>query len=44
MGIGMALVVRPADVDQTIAGFARRGFKAWTIGEVVRGRHEVVLL
>jgi phosphoribosylformylglycinamidine cyclo-ligase len=44
MGIGMALVVRPLDVDRTIAGFAKRGFKAWAIGEVVRGRHEVVLL
>jgi len=44
MGIGMALVVRPSDVDRTIAGFARRGIKAWPIGEVVRGGREVVLL
>ena len=44
MGIGMALVVRAGDADRTISGFARLGFKAWTIGEVVRGRHEVVLL
>ncbi len=44
MGIGMALVVRPGDVDRAISGFARLGFKAWPIGQVVRGRHEVVLL
>jgi phosphoribosylformylglycinamidine cyclo-ligase len=44
MGIGMALVVRPGDVDRTVSGFARQGFKAWPIGQVVRGRHEVVLL
>jgi phosphoribosylformylglycinamidine cyclo-ligase len=44
MGVGMALVVSPADADRTISLFARRGFKAWTIGEVVRGRREVTLV
>ena len=44
MGIGMALVVRAADADRTISSFAGLGFKGWTIGEVVRGRHEVRLL
>ena len=44
MGIGMALVVRAADADRTVALFGRRGFKAWVIGEVVRGRREVTLL
>ncbi len=44
MGIGMALVVAPGDVDRTIAGFDRQGFRAWTIGEVVRGRHQVSLI
>jgi len=44
MGIGMALVVRPGDADRTISGFSGLGFKAWAIGEVVRGEHEVVLL
>jgi phosphoribosylformylglycinamidine cyclo-ligase len=43
MGIGMALVVRPADADRAVSGFAKRGIKAWPIGEVVRGRHEVTL-
>jgi phosphoribosylaminoimidazole (AIR) synthetase len=43
MGVGMALVVSPKDVDQTISGFARLGFKAWAIGEVTRGRHKVIL-
>jgi phosphoribosylformylglycinamidine cyclo-ligase len=44
MGVGMILVVAPKDLDRTISGFRRQGFKAWPIGEVVRGRHEVVLL
>jgi len=44
MGIGMALVVQPADVDRTIAAFAKRRFKAWKIGDVVRGPHEVELI
>jgi phosphoribosylformylglycinamidine cyclo-ligase len=44
MGIGMALAVAPKDLDRTISGFHRQGFKAWPIGEVVRGRHEVTLL
>jgi len=44
MGIGMALVVKPADVDRTLAAFAKRRFKAWKIGEVVRGPHEVELI
>ena len=44
MGVGMALVVPAGDADRTVALFARRGFKAWVIGEVVRGRREVTLL
>ncbi len=44
MGIGMALVVQASDADRTLAAFARRGFKAWNIGEVVRGPHEVALI
>jgi len=44
MGIGMALVVSARDADRTVALFARRGFKAWTIGEVARGRREVTLV
>jgi len=44
MGIGMALVVSARDADRTVALFARRGFRAWTIGEVVRGRREVTLV
>jgi phosphoribosylaminoimidazole (AIR) synthetase len=39
----MALVVSARDADRTIALFARRGCKAWAIGEVVRGRREVTL-
>jgi len=44
MGIGMALVVSAADADRTISSFAGLGFEGWTIGDVVRGRHEVRLL
>jgi phosphoribosylformylglycinamidine cyclo-ligase len=43
MGIGMALVVSPKDLDRTIAGFKRRGLEGWAIGEVVRGPHSVSL-
>ncbi|MBE3124701.1 MAG: phosphoribosylformylglycinamidine cyclo-ligase [Acidobacteria bacterium] len=44
MGIGMALAVSARDADRTVALFAERGQKAWIIGEVVRGKREVVLL
>ena len=44
MGIGMAMAVSARDADRTIAHFARLGHKAWVIGEVVRGKREVVLL
>jgi len=44
MGIGMALAVSPADADRTVALFAERGQKAWIIGEIVRGKREVILL
>jgi phosphoribosylformylglycinamidine cyclo-ligase len=44
MGIGMALAVSAGDADRTIALFARSGQKAWIIGEVVRGKREVILL
>jgi phosphoribosylformylglycinamidine cyclo-ligase len=44
MGIGMALAVSARDADRTIALFARLGHKAWAIGEIVRGKREVVLL
>jgi len=43
MGIGMALAVSARDADRTVALFAERGQKAWIIGEVVRGKREVVL-
>jgi phosphoribosylformylglycinamidine cyclo-ligase len=44
MGIGMALAVAAGDADRTVALFAKRGHKAWIIGEIVRGRRDVVLL
>jgi phosphoribosylformylglycinamidine cyclo-ligase len=44
MGIGMALAVSPRDADRVLSLFAEQGQKAWIIGEIVRGRHEVVLL
>jgi phosphoribosylformylglycinamidine cyclo-ligase len=44
MGIGMALAVSARDADRTIALFARSGQKAWIIGEIARGKREVVLL
>ena len=44
MGVGMALAVSARDADRTIALFAERGQKAWIIGEIVRGKREVILL
>jgi phosphoribosylformylglycinamidine cyclo-ligase len=44
MGVGMALAVSARDADRAVALFAERGQKAWIIGEVVRGKREVVLL
>ncbi len=41
MGIGMALVVAAADADKTLAAFALLRQKAWVIGNVGPGRHEV---
>ncbi len=38
-GIGMALVVAPADVDATLAYLAEQGEKAWQIG-TIRSRNE----
>ena len=44
MGIGMVLVVSPADAGRTVAGFARRGLKAWVIGDIAKGGREVLFL
>ena len=44
MGIGMALVVPPADAERAVALFERRGQRASVIGEIVRGKHEVAIL
>ena len=44
MGVGMALVVPPGDADRAVSLFARRGQKAWIIGEIVRGKREVAIL
>ena len=42
MGLGMVLAVDAADADQTIAALKDAGEKAWTVGEVVAGGHEVL--
>lgn len=42
MGLGMVLAVDAADADQTIAALRGAGEKAWTVGEVVAGGHEVL--
>ena len=43
MGVGMALVTAEADADLTIALFAKLGLKAWAIGDIERGKREVIL-
>lgn len=43
MGLGMVLAVDAADADRTIAALKAAGEKAWAVGEVVAGGHEVIL-
>lgn len=42
MGLGMVLAVSPADADQTISALKAAGEKAWAVGEVAAGGHEVL--
>jgi phosphoribosylformylglycinamidine cyclo-ligase len=44
MGIGMALVVSPADAEKTLSRFAGLNQKAWIIGHIVKGKRGVTLL
>ncbi|MCL5965856.1 MAG: phosphoribosylformylglycinamidine cyclo-ligase [Deltaproteobacteria bacterium] len=46
MGIGMILIVRPADGDRALRHFRRRGIPAWIIGEVrerKRGQDPIII-
>jgi phosphoribosylformylglycinamidine cyclo-ligase len=43
MGIGMAVVVSAADAVRTVRLFEALGQKAWIIGALTSGRHEVVI-
>jgi phosphoribosylformylglycinamidine cyclo-ligase len=43
MGVGMAVVVDRRDAPRALRRLASLGQRAWTIGEVVRGRREVAL-
>jgi phosphoribosylformylglycinamidine cyclo-ligase len=43
MGIGMVVVIPAPETKRAISIFARLGHKAWTIGELVRGPHEVAI-
>lgn len=43
MGIGMAVIVDPAEADQTIASLQADGIKASKIGVMEEGGHEVVI-
>ena len=42
MGLGMVLAVDAAEADRTIAALKDAGEKAWAVGEVVAGGHEVL--
>jgi phosphoribosylformylglycinamidine cyclo-ligase len=42
-GVGMAVIVPPADVDGVLAHLRRRKFQASLIGEIRRGKRQVVL-
>ena len=38
MGIGMVLMVRPADADRSLRHFRRNGIPAFAIGEIRKGK------
>lgn len=38
MGVGMVLIVRPADVSSVLKKLERRGFSAWELGRVIKRR------
>ena len=42
MGLGMVLAVDASDADRAIAALENAGEKAWAVGEVVAGGHEVL--
>lgn len=41
MGLGMVLAVDAAQADQTVGALKKAGEKAWMVGEVMAGSHEV---
>jgi phosphoribosylformylglycinamidine cyclo-ligase len=41
MGVGLVAVVEKGEAGRAVRAFTARGQKAWVIGEVVKGRHEV---
>jgi phosphoribosylformylglycinamidine cyclo-ligase len=43
MGIGMVLVVEPRDAGRALSLFEGLGYKAWIIGELIRGQGEVII-
>ena len=43
MGVGLAAVVGKGEADAALRHLARLGQKAWVIGDIVRGSHDVVL-
>ncbi len=42
MGLGMVLAVDASDADRIVAALGNAGEKAWAVGEVVAGTHEVI--
>ena len=42
MGLGMVLAVDASDADRTVAALGNAGEKAWAVGEVVAGAHDVI--
>jgi phosphoribosylformylglycinamidine cyclo-ligase len=43
MGIGMTVVVSPKDTEPALKLFQKLGQKAYLVGELVKGPHEVVI-
>ena len=44
MGVGMVVVVPPAEADRAVASFSSYGVKAWVAGEIVKGKGSVRLV
>ncbi len=43
MGVGMVMIVAPKEVAKVMAELKRMGLKSWAIGEIIKGKREVII-